>query len=229
MEMQNLRVVVASESPRVRSFLSQIVEHERGVDIVGQAPNAQKVLTLSRDLRPNVVILDSYLPYSTSMETVPISRNSGLDVAQVISEEIPRTKVILVNNLDSRALAGGSLATVTDGEFGDYCVAVGGKCISINEWPEVVGSGESELVFASIEARGGEVPQKTTNVLDKLVFFGALGFAGGFALTLTIILAPAGVVMAGLGTLSAIVGLVGKLGVSLWRKMKNTEAKRLAR
>lgn len=226
LEKQNLRVVVASESPRVRSFLSQIIEQESGVDIVGHAPNAVKALTLTRELRPNILVLDYYLPFSTGLDAMPLSRISGLDVAQVISEEIPKTKVILLNNLDDRMSGGASPALVFDGDSGSYCVAVGGKCVSVARWPESPAASPGELVFASIAARDEQVtPQKTGNTFDKFVFFGSIGFAAGWLLTLTIFLAPAGVVMSGLGAIAAIIGFAGKLGISSWQKMKNNRAK----
>src|SRR3989304_4521002 len=100
MEKRSLRVIVASERPEMRYFLRGIVEQEGQTVIVGQAENGIKALALARNLRPDVVVVDCYLPHA-----------GGLDTAQKISEEIPNTKVILLRNLDKEVLAESSLGS----------------------------------------------------------------------------------------------------------------------
>jgi CheY-like chemotaxis protein len=97
MQRQNVRVILASEHPEVRHFLREVVEEESGAVILGQAENATKALALAKHLRPDVAIIDCYLPHTMGSDTVPLSRVGGLDVAESISEEIPDTKVVLLN------------------------------------------------------------------------------------------------------------------------------------
>lgn len=218
MEKQNVRVVIASEYPRTRSFLSQIIEQEDGVEIVGQAQDAGKVLTLTRKLRPDVVVLDCYLPYSVSPYTVPLSRASGLDTAQAIYEEVPRAKIMLLNNLDNSFL----LDSIPAPGAAGYCMGSGGKCISIALWAlSRVVNNSNEPFFANVILQEPETLQwKAASLCDELVFFGVLGFAGGLLLTITIFIAIIGAPLAIVGALTAIIGLTGKLIATLWRKTR---------
>lgn len=220
MQKQNVRVVLAAEYSQARSFLSQIIEQESGVEIVGQAQDAMKALTLTRNLRPDVAILDIYLPHSISFDTIPLSRASGLDTAQAIYDEVPRTKVILLNNLDKSILSGGSLRP---GLAADYCVGTKGKCISIAQWAQATAVADAnEPLFADVTRQEADSFQgQPASLCDKVIFFGAFGFAAGWLLTLTMFLAVIGAPLAALGALTAIVGLVGKLINSSWRKVRS--------
>lgn len=66
--------------------------------------NVTKALILARNLRPDIAIIDCYLPYVIGLDALPPSRIGGLDTAQTISQGIPNTRVILLNNLDTEVL-----------------------------------------------------------------------------------------------------------------------------
>ncbi len=68
MKQQSIRVMRASEYPEMRTFLREIVEAEDRAVIVGQAENATRALTLAKNLRPDVAIIDSYLPINMVMD-----------------------------------------------------------------------------------------------------------------------------------------------------------------
>src|SRR3972149_5049868 len=99
-----MRVVLASERPQVQNLLVDVVEEEPGAVVVGQAENAIKALVLVENLRPDVAIIDSNLPYSVGMDRLALSRMSGLDIAQAICQTTPGTCVVLINNLDTPVL-----------------------------------------------------------------------------------------------------------------------------
>ena len=109
MQKQGVRVFLASEHSYVRDFLSEVIEQEDGVDIIGQAQDARQALTLTRNLRPDVAVIDSYLPHDAGLDTIPMSRINGLDTAQAISQEMPNTRVILLSNPESEDLSEQSL------------------------------------------------------------------------------------------------------------------------
>ena len=218
MKNKNVRVIVASERPEVQYFLRGLVEDRGKVVTVGQAQNAPEALTLARNLRPDVAIIDCYLPCVVGLDTIPLSRTGGLDIAQTISEEIPNTRVILLNNLDTgivpaRALAGGT----------------GGACAQASGGDEVPLSSEdlsdkfvqpNALVFAKIEVKP-EAPFRRQNasLSEKTIFFGCLGIAGGWLLTITMVLAPVGVTLASVGAAAVLFGLAVKLTASLRRRL----------
>jgi CheY-like chemotaxis protein len=210
MQRQNVRVVLASEYPQSRYFLREIVEEEKGTIIVGQAENATKALTLARNLRPNVAIIDCYLPHVAGLDAIPLSRIGGLETAQTISQEIPNTRVILVTNLDTGYLSEHSWGP----DIGAFlCRPSQGACIpfTLHELhQEAVPPGT--LLFANVEVkRQGALRQKVSNMSDKAVLFGGLSILGGLSLMLTMILASAGVFLALLGAATMLLGLMGKL------------------
>jgi hypothetical protein len=101
MQDGNVRVVLASGDPQTRTFLKDLIEGQNEGIIVGQADNEINALTMTQRYRPDVAIIDSTLPYSVGLDYLPLSRISGLDTAQFISEQMPNIQVILVNNIDN--------------------------------------------------------------------------------------------------------------------------------
>ncbi len=219
MQRQNLRVMLASEYPRVRHFLREVVEEEAGAVIVGQAENATKALTLTRNLRPDVAIIDCYLPHSIGLDSVPLSRIGGLDTAQAISAEIPNTRVIVLTNLNAEVLQEDDLSQEVS-VFLSVEITGANIPFTLHELYHKA-TEPGALVFANVEAKPRAVlRQKVTNISDKAVLFGGLGILGGLSLMLTVILAGAGVVLASVGAATMFLGLVGKLTVSLWPKVR---------
>ncbi|MBI4302989.1 MAG: hypothetical protein HY665_01425 [Chloroflexi bacterium] len=212
---ENMRVVVASEHPRVQYFLRELVEGSGRALVAGQADDTATALTLTRELRPDVVVIDFYLPHVVGLDGISLSRIGGLDVAQQISEDIPGVRVILVNNLDTIVRDGHALSS---GDNVVYSIEDDGGAITLT--PRQLASRPDPLVFASLVTRTEEpTTQGRTSVNDKIIFFGAVGIALGWLITLTIIFAQVGAVIAVAGAATVLFGLAGKLGSSLWHKL----------
>lgn len=217
MEKQSVRVVLASEYPQVRHLLSRVIEREDGVDVVGEAPNTTKALALVRNLRPDVAVIDSDLPHVVGLEAIPLSRINGLDTAQAIFRETPDTRVILLNNLDTGVLADPNLSRRAAAAFSIESMGTDISLAPSDGYRDL--TQPNALVFAKLEMKPTvALQQKITSTSDKVIFFGALGVAGGWLLTLTMFLAPAGIPLAIAGGITVFLGLVGKLGASLGRR-----------
>ncbi len=224
MKRQNVRIMLAAEYPEVRYFLREVAEAEAGVAIVGQAENATKALTLARHLRPDVAIIDSQLPHAVGLDTVPLSRIGGLDTAQAISEEIPNTRVILLNNLDEAVLPKQSLDSDGGAFFSREIIGTNTPFTLQKLYHEA--EQLSTLVFANVEVKPRAVfRQRVSTISDKAVLFGVLGILSGVVLMLTVILAGAGVFLAVAGAATMFLGLMGKLTASLRRKVKSNTKK----
>lgn len=220
MQRQNVQVILASEYPQARYFLRQVVEEEAGAVIVGQAENATRALTLARNLRPDVAIIDCYLPHAIGLETVPLSRVGGLDTAQTISEEIPNTRVILLINIDVKALPERGLGSDVaaffsrEGTGATIPFTVQKLCHEVEKL--------STPIFANVEVKPRSAFwQKVSSVSDKAILFGGLGILAGLSLMLTMILAGAGVFLAVAGAVTMLLGLAGKLAATLWPKARS--------
>lgn len=101
--MRQTQVLVASEYAPVRRLLTEMVSAEEGFRVVGEAGNDVEARALARQIRPDVVLLDSRLPYVVGYDEVRLSRVSGLDSAMAITEDVPAARVVLLSNLDSVA------------------------------------------------------------------------------------------------------------------------------
>ncbi len=216
MQRQNVRVIVASEYPEVRHFLTEVVEEQGRAVIVGQAVNSTKALTLVRRLRPDVAIIDCHLPHVVGLDTVPQSRIGGLDTAQTISKEIPNTRVIVPIWKWKSHEKDGLGPEVTASLSRDVTGA--NIPFTLQELCHEVAPPDT-LVFANVEVKPRAVfRQRVSTISDKAVLFGGLGILSGVILMLTVMLAGAGVFVAAAGAATLLLGLAGKLAVALWPK-----------
>jgi two-component system, NarL family, response regulator DesR len=97
-----IRVLVAEDQGMVLGALAALLEIESDIDVVGRAADGEEALTLTRSLRPDVVISDIEMP-----------RMTGLDLARAIRDERLGVRVIIVTTFARtgylrRALDGGA-------------------------------------------------------------------------------------------------------------------------
>jgi DNA-binding NarL/FixJ family response regulator len=77
-------VLLADDHDLVRAGLRSLLSGERGLEVVGEATNGREALTLCRQLRPDIVLMDIRMP---DMD--------GLAVTRAIKTDSPTTSVIL--------------------------------------------------------------------------------------------------------------------------------------
>lgn len=63
-----IRILIADDHPAIRMVLSQILEFEEDLKVVGEARNGQEAVELAQQLQPDVVLMDSSLPIMDSPE-----------------------------------------------------------------------------------------------------------------------------------------------------------------
>src|SRR5262245_65089917 len=81
-------VVIADDDLLLREGIASLLM-QAGYDVVGQAGDATELLALVREHRPDVAIVDIRMP--------PDHATEGLRAAQVISEEIPETAILVLS------------------------------------------------------------------------------------------------------------------------------------
>src|ERR1700710_2829547 len=86
--MTAARVVVAEDDVLLREGLASLLESS-GFDVVGRAGDAEQLLALVREMRPDLVVTDIRMP--------PTSTTEGLDAARTIREELPGTGVLVLS------------------------------------------------------------------------------------------------------------------------------------
>ncbi|WP_432522970.1 response regulator [Kineococcus sp. SYSU DK006] len=79
-----LEVLVVDDDPMVASVHSGFVEAVGGCTVVGTARTGTEALEMVQRLRPDVVLLDLYLPDVSGLEVLSRLRSAGADVEVVV-------------------------------------------------------------------------------------------------------------------------------------------------
>jgi DNA-binding NarL/FixJ family response regulator len=91
-----VRAVIAEDSVLLREGLSRLLQ-DAGIEIVGQAGDAEDLLRKTRAHKPDVVLTDIKMP--------PTQTDEGLRAAQTIRGELPDTGVLLLSQYVEEAYA----------------------------------------------------------------------------------------------------------------------------
>ena len=86
--MNKLRILVVDDEAILRLDLSEMLA-ERGHDVVGEADNGADAVTMARDLKPDLVIMDVKMPGM-----------SGLEASKIIADE--QIAPVLLRTADSQ-------------------------------------------------------------------------------------------------------------------------------
>lgn len=88
-----LRVLIADESLQFRRFIRRRFDSEADFEVVGEVFSGIDFLPLSRQLKPNVILVD-----------IALSGMAGLEGARHIKAEMPSTTVIFLPVFEEDAL-----------------------------------------------------------------------------------------------------------------------------
>src|SRR5437879_2257003 len=69
-----MKVLLADGSPAFRTFIRQILEVAWDVNVAGQASDAEEVVRLAQQLKPDVVLMDIDLPGLDGLEATGASK-----------------------------------------------------------------------------------------------------------------------------------------------------------
>jgi CheY-like chemotaxis protein len=86
-----VRVVVADDSPVVRTLLRQVLEADGAIEIVAEAANGREAVEACRSTRPDVILLDLDMPEVDGVTAIPL-----------LAEASPETKVVVLSGDDGR-------------------------------------------------------------------------------------------------------------------------------
>lgn len=102
-----IRIILAEDSPTVRRYLASIIEEEQGMRVVGEARNGAEAVQLVAELKPDVVSMDIKMP-----------EVDGLEATRLIMSQTP-TPIVVVSGflevdvqLSLQAMEAGALAVV---------------------------------------------------------------------------------------------------------------------
>ena len=84
--MNSLTVILADDHHVVRQGLIKLLETEPGISIVGDAENGQQAIQLTRQLHPDILVVDLMMPGI-----------NGIEVTRQVSKISPQTKTIILS------------------------------------------------------------------------------------------------------------------------------------
>ncbi len=82
----SVRVLVVDDHAAMRQSLTQVLESESGVKVVGEAPDGNTAIRLAARLRPDIIVMDVIMPAL-----------NGIDATRRILEQFPRMIVIALS------------------------------------------------------------------------------------------------------------------------------------
>jgi len=87
--MKKISVLIADDHTLVRDGIRSLLALVANIEVVGEARNGKEALEKTRDLAPDVVLMDLAMPVM-----------SGLDATRRIRREFPRTRVLALTQYD---------------------------------------------------------------------------------------------------------------------------------
>lgn len=84
--MKRITVLLAEDHQIVREGFRSLLEHERDIEVVGEAETGRQAVQLTRKLRPAVVVMDIAMPLL-----------NGLEATRQIRKDFPDTKVLILS------------------------------------------------------------------------------------------------------------------------------------
>jgi two-component system, NarL family, response regulator NreC len=109
--MAAIRVLVADDHPVVRTGLRTMLSGQVDVEVVGEAADAADAVTLTAELRPDIVLLDLNMP-----------RGGGVGCVRSIREVGSGARVLVLSMLDDPAVVREALQAGASGYLAKHAV-----------------------------------------------------------------------------------------------------------
>jgi DNA-binding NarL/FixJ family response regulator len=164
-----LRILMADDHPIVLAGLTALVQADPSLQIVGEARDGRMVLKLAASLRPDVIVLDIWMP-----------EMNGTEVARTLLAELPECRILVLTVHEDRStlrqlldlgVAGYMVKRSAAGELlrAIHAVAAGGTYLD----PLIAGKVIGHAQGTSRSARGQtiELSDRETDVL-RLIALG---------------------------------------------------------
>lgn len=89
--MPEIRVLIADDHAILRDGIRSLLERQEGIRVVGEAENGREAVTKVGELLPDIALMDIAMP-----------EMNGLEATQLIKENYPQVKVLILTQHDNR-------------------------------------------------------------------------------------------------------------------------------
>jgi len=81
-----IRVLIVDDKIELRQNIKRLISFEESMQVAGEASNGQEAVEIARNSRPDVILMDTYMPVM-----------DGIGATELISQEMPEVSVILMS------------------------------------------------------------------------------------------------------------------------------------
>jgi len=94
------RILIADDNAMVRRYVHEALEDEGGCEVCGEASTGREAVSMTAQLKPDIVVLDLSMP-----------EINGLEAAQEIHRKFPETEILILSMHDAPELMEAALAS----------------------------------------------------------------------------------------------------------------------
>lgn len=123
------RLLLVDDHEMLREALAGVIDRRPDLEVVGEASNGREAVELAKQLDPDVIVMDIWLP-----------RLSGIDATREIVRQDPKARVVIMTQHDRRSFVEDALRA---GALG--YVVKSGSCRELLEAIDAVSRGRSYL------------------------------------------------------------------------------------
>ena len=89
----SIKILIADDYKVMREGLCSLIESLENMEVVGEAENGRSVVSMARELMPDIVIMDIAMPGL-----------NGIMAARLISSDMPQVKILALSMHNERQL-----------------------------------------------------------------------------------------------------------------------------
>jgi len=94
MNKDKIKIIIVDDHNIVREGLNAILMMEDDIEVIGEASDGEELYRLLKDLKPNILLLDIFMP-----------GKSGIEIAEEMSNDYPEIKIIILSsNIDEDSI-----------------------------------------------------------------------------------------------------------------------------
>ncbi len=157
-ETAKRRAIIVEDHPIVREGITQLINRQHDLEVVGEAGDARTALKLVREKQPDVVIAD-----------LSLGQDGGLELVRTVSSTFPSVAILVLSMHDEtvyaeRALRAGARGYVTKQEATDVLLAAVRKVLAGDVW---VSARVGTTLLRSFVSSGATKASKGSRLSDR--------------------------------------------------------------